>query len=207
MILNRLIQIMSSLGLQFTQHKSLEGNYEYRLEPPLDVFLRFTDLPNLSTLVGSHGVRTWISQEIDKDRIRKMECSKKKLSQESQNHKSSSSLKKSFTDSIRTPINFSSQKDKESSLSSASKMKSFSKSRDMSFLTLESQLRAAQQNSRVDVQRVAKDFFGRPILVVNSDDENEDENDKMEGKEKFITLEGDGKGKSGGFLRGWRQDR
>ncbi|KAJ3044637.1 hypothetical protein HDV00_001563 [Rhizophlyctis rosea] len=80
-VLDRLVEIMCTFGVRFVQEKSEEGQYVYRLDPPIDVLVSglgnsFSTgtMSSRRVLNAPYAVRQLIAQEIDKELIRRAEA-------------------------------------------------------------------------------------------------------------------------------------
>ncbi|KAJ3114323.1 hypothetical protein HK098_007385, partial [Nowakowskiella sp. JEL0407] len=70
-VLTRLVEVMVSFGLEFLQARNEQGNYSFSLEPSMDKLVEpFTTSKFLNI---TYAVRQLISQEIEKEKIRRTE--------------------------------------------------------------------------------------------------------------------------------------
>lgn len=70
-ILGRLVKIMLGCNLRYVQERTEEGQYVYKLDPPIDG-LQFSDTEKKS-LITSYATRLLIIQEMQGERIAKQE--------------------------------------------------------------------------------------------------------------------------------------
>ncbi|KAI8878823.1 P-loop containing nucleoside triphosphate hydrolase protein [Backusella circina FSU 941] len=71
--LKRVVDTMITYGLSFIQERTEDGQFTYKLEPPVEQFLVFESLPQRSLLSKQYAVRQLISREIELEIIRRRE--------------------------------------------------------------------------------------------------------------------------------------
>ncbi|KIK59483.1 hypothetical protein GYMLUDRAFT_227055 [Collybiopsis luxurians FD-317 M1] len=64
-LMNRLVDIMSTLELRFVQERAEDGQLTYRLDPPADVFVTYDGKRASDITVSRYAVRHLVAQEVD----------------------------------------------------------------------------------------------------------------------------------------------
>ncbi|KDR73607.1 hypothetical protein GALMADRAFT_251349 [Galerina marginata CBS 339.88] len=64
-LMNRLVDLMSTLELRFVQERAEDGQLTYRLDPPIDVFVTYDGKRASDITVSRYAVRQLVSAEID----------------------------------------------------------------------------------------------------------------------------------------------
>ncbi|KAG0222039.1 hypothetical protein BGX31_009398 [Mortierella sp. GBA43] len=75
-VLMRLVEIMIHYQLTFVQEKTEDGQFVYRLEPPIDKLGDFSGIGLKNILPNRYAVRQLISQEIELELVRRSEAAK-----------------------------------------------------------------------------------------------------------------------------------
>ncbi|KAI9598811.1 hypothetical protein BDF19DRAFT_431474 [Syncephalis fuscata] len=70
---HRVVALMLNFGLLYTQERLENGQFYYRLEPPLEAITQFTELSNKSVLPKSYATRQMLSQLIEVERLARKE--------------------------------------------------------------------------------------------------------------------------------------
>ncbi|KJA27021.1 hypothetical protein HYPSUDRAFT_981028 [Hypholoma sublateritium FD-334 SS-4] len=63
-LMNRLVDVMSSLELRFVQERAEDGTLSYRLDPPIDVFVTYDGKRATDITVSRYAVRHLVSEEL-----------------------------------------------------------------------------------------------------------------------------------------------
>ncbi|KAJ3047712.1 Chromosome transmission fidelity protein 18 [Rhizophlyctis rosea] len=80
-VLDRLVEVMVTFGIRFMQEKGDDGQYAYKLDPPIDTLMKglatglSTGTSNSKRVLNApYAVRQLIAQEIDKEHLRRAEA-------------------------------------------------------------------------------------------------------------------------------------
>ncbi|KAL1923537.1 uncharacterized protein VTP21DRAFT_8517 [Calcarisporiella thermophila] len=70
-ILMRLVEVMIAFGLTYIQEKSEDGQFTYRIDPPIEKLLQFSNVTPKGILPSRYAARQLIAQEIELEQIRR----------------------------------------------------------------------------------------------------------------------------------------
>ncbi|THH26598.1 hypothetical protein EUX98_g7590 [Antrodiella citrinella] len=137
-LLSRLVDIMVSLELRFIQDKSEDGQYMYRLDPPIDVFVTYDEKRANDIAVSRYAVRHLVAGEIDAKFI----------------HREAEFVEKSKEGKKRSFFNV--NKDEAEVPTDG----------DGKLVAGDSDAMVVKKRSKRDevIEKIAVDFFGRPII-------------------------------------------
>ncbi|KAI8369318.1 P-loop containing nucleoside triphosphate hydrolase protein [Radiomyces spectabilis] len=74
--LARLVEVMIEFGLTFLQEKLDDGQFVYKLEPPIEQMIQYQTVNNKNILPNRYAVRQLIAQEIETELLRRREHAK-----------------------------------------------------------------------------------------------------------------------------------
>ncbi|ORX43578.1 P-loop containing nucleoside triphosphate hydrolase protein [Hesseltinella vesiculosa] len=72
-VLENLVNTMLEYGLTFIQESNSDGQFSFRLEPPMEEMVLFEHLHRKSILTSRYAVRQLVAQEIETERLRRRE--------------------------------------------------------------------------------------------------------------------------------------
>ncbi|RUS19855.1 hypothetical protein BC937DRAFT_86802 [Endogone sp. FLAS-F59071] len=137
-ILSRLVEIMIAFGLTFVQEKTDDGQFVYRLDPPIETLVQLSSISLKNILPTRYAVRQLIAQEIEHENLRRHE----EIAQSRTGH------------DIR--VKHGPEKSTTSRL----------------------------VNSTGDLEKPPMDFFGRPLVIATTSNDNQTNTDKTGGSSK-----------------------